>query len=92
MEVDFFASVELTRTCLPLLTIWNSSDDTQFGFSVIAVAVPLKSEYCAAKFALRGWRVHPHRTGLARYPCIDVEPEYYEKRIFQFIDRHFAQC
>lgn len=55
MEVDFFASVELTRTCLPLLRQGVHPTILNVGSVLSHVAVPLKSEYCAAKFALRGW-------------------------------------
>jgi len=55
MEVDFFASVELTRGCLPLLRKGVHPTILNVGSVLSHVAVPLKSEYCAAKFALRGW-------------------------------------
>ncbi|MFN7840804.1 MAG: SDR family NAD(P)-dependent oxidoreductase [Pirellula sp.] len=55
MEVDFFASVELTRICLPLMRSGVHPTILNIGSVLSHVAVPLKSEYCAAKFALRGW-------------------------------------
>ncbi|MEM6473417.1 MAG: SDR family NAD(P)-dependent oxidoreductase [Planctomycetota bacterium] len=55
MEVNFFATVELSRLSLPLL---HQSDDPVI-CNVSSVlghcAVPNKSEYCASKFALHGW-------------------------------------
>lgn len=55
MEIDFFAPVELTRLSLPLLKKGARPAIMVVG-SVLAIrAVPRKSEYCAAKFALRGW-------------------------------------
>jgi short-subunit dehydrogenase len=55
MEIDFFAPVELTRIALPVLKRGNRPAIMIIG-SVLAIrAVPRKSEYCAAKFALRGW-------------------------------------
>lgn len=54
-EVNFFAVTELTRIALPLL---QSGVDPALCVvsSVLAHrGVPRKSEYCAAKFALRGW-------------------------------------
>lgn len=58
MEVDFFGPVELTRACLPLLkqrSIISRPAIVMIGSVLAHRAVPLKSEYCAAKFALRGW-------------------------------------
>jgi short-subunit dehydrogenase len=58
MEVDFFGPVELTRVCLPLLKQRSKSNRpviVMVGSVLAHRAVPLKSEYCAAKFALRGW-------------------------------------
>ena len=55
MEVDFFAVTDLTRELFSLL----QDGDQPFLLAVWSVlahrAVPDKSEYCAAKFALRGW-------------------------------------
>mgnify|MGYP003338541002 CR=1 FL=1 len=56
MEIDFFAPVELTRSCIPLLVASGNRPAILNMGSVLAHrAVPNKSEYCAAKFALRGW-------------------------------------
>jgi short-subunit dehydrogenase len=55
MEVNFFAAVELTRACLPLLEQGRDPAIVNIGSVLAHVAVPLKSEYCASKFALRGW-------------------------------------
>ena len=58
MEVDFFGPVELTRACLPLLKQRSTISRpaiVMIGSVLAHRAVPLKSEYCAAKFALRGW-------------------------------------
>jgi short-subunit dehydrogenase len=55
MELDFFAPVELTRSMLPLLRKGNRPAIMNIGSVLSHRAVPLKSEYCAAKFALRGW-------------------------------------
>jgi short-subunit dehydrogenase len=58
-ELDFFAPVELTRACLPVLRQAASEGRRPLVVNVGSVlghcAVPWKSEYCAAKFALRGW-------------------------------------
>ncbi len=55
MEVDFFSAVELTRLALPLLRQGSSAYIAVVGSVLGHRAVPLKSEYCAAKFAMRGW-------------------------------------
>ena len=63
MEVDFFGPVELTRLCLPLLETGRVGMMSRTGKPAIVIigsvlahrAVPLKSDYCAAKFAMRGW-------------------------------------
>ncbi len=58
-ELDFFAPVELTRACLPLLRASAAGCHRPLVVNVGSVlghcAVPWKSEYCGAKFALRGW-------------------------------------
>ncbi|MFN7731731.1 MAG: SDR family NAD(P)-dependent oxidoreductase [Pirellula sp.] len=55
MEIDFFAPVELTRTMLPLLRCGMRPAILNIGSVLGHRAVPNKSEYCAAKFAMRGW-------------------------------------
>ena len=55
MEIDFFAPVELTRICLPLLEQGMRPAILNIGSVLSHRAVPNKSEYCAAKFAMRGW-------------------------------------
>jgi len=55
MEIDFFAPAELTRLCIPLLKAGKRPAVLNIGSVLAHRAVPNKSEYCAAKFALRGW-------------------------------------
>lgn len=55
MEIDFFAPVELSRLALPLLQRGRKPAILLIGSVLGHRAVPGKSEYCAAKFALRGW-------------------------------------
>lgn len=55
MEIDFFAPAELTRLCIPLLRSGKRPAVLNIGSVLAHRAVPNKSEYCAAKFALRGW-------------------------------------
>ncbi len=54
-EVDFFAATELTRLALPYLKRGNEPAICLVNSVLGHRAVPGKSEYCAAKFALRGW-------------------------------------
>lgn len=54
-EVNFFSAVELTRAALPLLKLGNQPIIVNVGSVLGHRAVPLKSEYCASKFALHGW-------------------------------------
>ena len=59
MEVNFFAPAELTRECLSWLRAARGSGRKPAILNIGSVlahrAVPLKTEYCAAKFAMRGW-------------------------------------
>jgi short-subunit dehydrogenase len=68
MEIDFFAPAELTRICLPLLLQGHRPAILNIGSVLGHRAVPFKSEYCAAKFAMRGWseaiRVELKRSGI----------------------------
>lgn len=54
-EVDFFAAAELTRVALPHLRRGDHPAICSVSSVLGHRAVPGKSEYCAAKFALRGW-------------------------------------
>lgn len=54
-EVNFFAAAELTREALPLLQQSDAACVTNIGSVLAWRGVPHKSEYCATKFALRGW-------------------------------------
>lgn len=54
-EVNFFAATELTRLALPLLRQGRTPAIVNIGSVLGHRAVPRKSEYCAAKFALHGW-------------------------------------
>lgn len=55
MEVNFFAPVELTRKLLPSLRGGRAPVICNIGSVLGHRAVPMKSEYCASKFALHGW-------------------------------------
>lgn len=55
MEVNFFAPVELIREALPLLREGRKPIVVNVGSVLGNRACPHKSEYCASKFALRGF-------------------------------------
>jgi short-subunit dehydrogenase len=55
MEVNFFAAVELTRLALRLLKQAKSGIVVNVGSVLGHRAIPGSSEYCASKFALRGF-------------------------------------
>ncbi len=55
MEVNFFASTELTRLAIPLLTAGHNPMIVNVGSILGHRGLPHNSEYCASKFALRGW-------------------------------------
>lgn len=54
-EVDFFAALELTRSALPVLKQGRRPAIVNIGSILGRQAIPLAAEYCAAKFALRGF-------------------------------------
>jgi short-subunit dehydrogenase len=55
MEVNFFAPVELTRKMLPHLRKGRAPVICNISSVLGHRGVPLKSEYCASKFAIHGW-------------------------------------
>jgi len=55
MEVNFFAPVELTRLALPLLKQAKDPVVVNVGSILGRLGVPGSTEYCASKFALRGF-------------------------------------
>ena len=55
MEVNFFAPAELIRAAMPLLRAGEQPMIVNIGSVLGHRAVPLKSEYCASKFALHGF-------------------------------------
>ncbi len=55
MEVNFFAATELTRAAIPVIANGRDPLIVNIGSVLGHRAVPLKSEYCASKFALHGW-------------------------------------
>ncbi len=54
-DVNFFAVAELTREALPLLKESQLGCVANIGSILAWRGVPHTSEYCASKFALRGW-------------------------------------
>ncbi len=55
MEVNFFAAAELTRLAIPLLAQGQDALVVYVGSILGHRGIPFNSEYCASKFALRGW-------------------------------------
>ena len=55
MEVNFFAATELTRQAIPLLRKGKDPLIVNVGSILGHRGTPLNSEYCASKFAMRGW-------------------------------------
>lgn len=55
LEVDFFAAAELTRLAIMHLKRGNDPVICNVNSVLGYRGVPGKSEYCAAKFAMRGW-------------------------------------
>jgi short-subunit dehydrogenase len=54
MEVNFFAPAELTRVAVPLLEQGGQPLVVNISSVLGHRAVPMKSEYCASKFAIHG--------------------------------------
>lgn len=67
-EVNFFAACELTRAAVPLLRQGVHPAVVNIGSILGHRAIPRSSEYCASKFALRGWndalRMELHSEGI----------------------------
>lgn len=82
-EVDFFAATEITRLALPHLRNGNQPAICTVSSVLGHRAVPGKSEYCAAKFALRGWaeslRVELQREGI---DVINISPSTTKSEFF----------
>lgn len=55
MEVNFFAAAELTRSSMEMLSHGRDPLVVNIGSILGHRGVPHNSEYCASKFALRGW-------------------------------------
>ena len=55
VEVNFLAAAELTRLAVPLLRKGNDPLIVNIGSILGHRGIPYNSEYCASKFALRGW-------------------------------------
>lgn len=55
IEVDFFATAELTRAAIPLLHEGTTPAVVNIGSILGHRGIPYAAEYCAAKFAVRGF-------------------------------------
>ena len=54
-DVNLFAAIELSRIALPLLRESKRATIANVASILAHRAIPFNSEYCASKFALRGW-------------------------------------
>jgi short-subunit dehydrogenase len=55
LEVNFFATVEMTRLAIPLLAQGNEPMIVNVGSILGHRGIPWASEYCASKFAVQGF-------------------------------------
>ncbi|MCA9216452.1 MAG: SDR family NAD(P)-dependent oxidoreductase [Planctomycetales bacterium] len=82
-EVNVFAPIELVRCTLPLLRKGKTPAIVNVGSVLAHFAVPNKSEYCATKFALRGFtdslRAEMKREGI---DVISVHPNTTSSEFF----------
>jgi short-subunit dehydrogenase len=88
-EVNFFSLVELTRAALPLLKRGRRPMVVNVGSILGHVAIPHLSEYCAAKFAVRGFsdalraELHGSGVGVLLVSPATVETEIWERMLEQ---------
>jgi short-subunit dehydrogenase len=86
-EVNFFSLVELTRAALPLLKRGRRPLVVNVGSILGHVAIPHLSEYCAAKFAVRGFsealraELHGSGVGVLVVSPATVETEIWERML-----------
>lgn len=86
-EVNFFSLVEGTRAALPLLRRGRRPIVVNMGSILGHVAIPHLSEYCAAKFAVRGFseslraELHGHGVDLLLVSPATVETEIWERML-----------
>ncbi|GIW99648.1 MAG: glucose dehydrogenase [Pirellulaceae bacterium] len=83
-DVDFFAAAEMTRLALPWLKEGREPAVCVVSSVLAHRGVPEKSEYCAAKFALRGWaeslRIELRGDGIA---VVTVSPSTTRSEFFE---------
>lgn len=85
MEVNFFALVEMTRAALPLLRKGNRPMLVNVGSVLGHRGVPHNSEYCASKFAVRGFseslraELSRHRIDVLVVSPGTTETEFFER-------------
>jgi short-subunit dehydrogenase len=86
MEVNFFAAAEWTREAVPLLARGRSPLVVNIASILGHRGIPLQSEYCASKFALRGWseaiRPELRRSGI---DVLVVSPGSTESEFFEHL-------
>jgi short-subunit dehydrogenase len=87
LEVDFFAVAEMTRLALPLLHRGVTPAVCLISSVLAHRGVPRKSEYCAAKFALRGWsealrlELKPHGIDVITISPSTTKSEFFESLV-----------
>ena len=85
MEVNFIAPLELIRLLLPRLEKSKSPVIVNVGSVLGYIAVPGKSEYCATKFALRGFsdalraEIAPRGIGVLHVAPSTTQTEFFDK-------------
>ena len=86
MEVNFFALVEMTRAALPLLQAGHRPMVVNIASILGLRALPYQSEYCASKFAVRGFSeaIRPELKKL-RIDVLVVSPGSTESELFEHL-------
>ena len=87
MDVNFFAVAELTRLALPVLKEGRRPIVVNIGSILGHRGLPRTSEYCASKFALRGWtealrvELSPQNIDVLLVSAGTTETEFYDRVI-----------
>ncbi len=86
MEVNFFAPVELLRAALPLLSEGRDPVVVNVASILGHRGIPFNSEYCASKFALRGFSeaARPELLGLGIHVLV-VSPGTTDTELFDHL-------
>jgi short-subunit dehydrogenase len=86
MEVNFFALVEMTRATLPVLQAGHRPMVVNIASILGLRAIPYQSEYCASKFAVRGFSeaIRPELKKLG-IDVLVVSPGSTESELFEHL-------